>query len=205
MDADGLRAAVEAEYAADLDLLGGRELLVALSGGEPRPAALLAAAADSEYAARETFREWANSAADPTFRETFDAVAAQEDDHFRRVRAAMVDDADHGPERSGPMHAYLRGREEPIQQVAGGMVGRTLVSLRTHARLVDFFEAAEDPDRAALFRDLREETAACLDDGLAALDDRADGDDWAAAEAVAGYTIRLAADGLRDALRGLDR
>jgi hypothetical protein len=205
MDPDGLRAAVEAEHAADLDLLGSRELLVALSGGEPRSAALLAAAADSEYAARETFREWANATADPSLRETFDAVAEQEDNHLRRVRAAMAAAADHDPERSGPMHAYLRGREDPIQQVAGGMVGRTLVSLRTHARLIDFFEAAENRDHAALFEDLREETAACLDDGLATLDDHADDDDWAAAEAIAGYTIRLAADDLRDALRGLDR
>jgi hypothetical protein len=200
MDADGLRAALEAEHADALDLLGSRDLLVALSGGDPQPAALLAAAADSEYAARETFREWADGAADPTLRETFEAVAEQEADHLRRVRAAMADDTAHDPDRSGPMHAYLRGRENPIQQVAAGMVGRTLVSLRTHGRLIDFFDAADDRDCATLFRELRVETAACLDDGLAILDERADGDDWAAAEAVAGYTIRLAADDLRDAL-----
>jgi len=201
MDADGLRAAVEAEHADALDLLGSRELLVALSDGDPRPAALLAAAADSEYAARETFREWADGTVDPALRDVFEAVAEQEDDHFHRVRTAMGDDDVHDPERSGPMHAYLRGREDPIQQVAAGMVGRTLVSLRTHGRLIDFFDAVDGHDRAALFRDLRAETAACLDDGLAILDERADGDDWAAAEAVAGYTIRLAADDLRDALR----
>jgi hypothetical protein len=80
------------------------------------------------------------------------------------------------------------------------MVGRTLVSLRTHERLIAFFDD-DDRYRAALFRDLRDETAACLDDGLVTLDDRAEGDDWAAAEAVAGYTVRLAADDLRDALR----
>lgn len=200
MDADGLRAALEAEHADALDLLGSRDLLVALSGGDPHPAALLAAAADSEYAARQTFREWADAATDPALRETFEAVAEQEDDHFRRVRAAMADDTAHDPERSGPMHAYLRGREDPLQQVAAGMVGRTLVSLRTHGRLIDFFDAADGRDCATLFRELRAETATCLDDGLAILDERADGDDWAAAEAVAGYTIRLAADDLRDAL-----
>ena len=200
MDADGLRAAVEAEHADALSLLGSPELLVALSGDDdPDPAALLRAAADSEYAARETFREWAADAADPDLRETFAAVAEQEADHLRRVRAAMDDPSEGDAERAGPMHAYLRGREEPIQQVAAGMVGRTLVSLRTHERLLDFFAA--DPDRAALFRDLRDETAACLDDGLAVLDARAEGDDWAAAEATAGYTVRLAADDLRDALR----
>jgi hypothetical protein len=201
MDADGLRAAVEAEHADALSRLGSSALLVALGGGDadPDPATLLRAAADSEHAARETFREWADAAADPGLRETFAAVADREADHLRRVRAAMADPDDHDPERAGPMHAYLRGREDPIQQVAGGMVGRTLVSLRTHERLIDFFATAGDRDRVALFRDLHDETATCLDDGLATLDGRAEGDDWAAAEAVAGYTIRLAADDLQDA------
>jgi len=205
MDADALRAAVEAEHADALSLLGSPDLLVALSESDAAPdsGALLRAAADSEDAARETFRGWADAAPDHDLRETFAAVADQEAEHFRRVRAAMTDPGDHDSGRAGPMHAYLRGREDPIQQVAGGMVGRTLVSLRTHERLIDFFDGRGDRDRAALFRDLRDETAACLDDGLAALDERAEGDDWAAAEAVAGYTIRLAADDLRDALRDL--
>jgi hypothetical protein len=47
---------------------------------------------------------------------------------------------------------------------------------------------------------LRAETADCLDDGLEVLDARID-DDWDAAVAVAEYTVRLAADDLRDALR----
>jgi hypothetical protein len=203
MNADGLRAAVETDHADALALLGSPALLVALAGtDDPAPAALLGAAAASERAARETFRGWAADAADPALRETFAAVADQEADHHRRVRAAMADtDTDTDAGGAGPMHAYLRGREEPIQRIAAGMVGRTLVSLRTHERLIDFFTAGTaDPDRAALFRDLREETAACLDDGLATLDARAEGDDWAAAEAVAGYTVRLAADDLRDAL-----
>ena len=200
MDAAGLRSTLETDYAAALDRLGSRALLVALSDGDPRPSDLLAAAAASEYAARETFREWTDTAADDTLRDTFAAVATQEDDHFRRVRAAMDDPGDHRPSGSGPMHAYLRGREDPIHRVAGGMVGRTLVSLRTHGRLIDFFEG-RDADAARLFRELRAETADCLDDGLAVLDARASAADWEAALAVAGYTIRLAADDLADVSR----
>lgn len=199
MDADQLREAVVADHAAELDLLGSPDLLAALSGGAPRPDALLRAAADSEHAARETFRAWADDAADAALARTYESVATQEDDHYRRVRATMAGDVDPDPpEGAGPMHAYLRWRDDPIHRVAGGMVGRTLVSLRTHERLLDFFD--DDPERAALFRDLRDETADCLDDGLATLDARATADDWDAAEAVAGYTIRLAADDLRDAL-----
>jgi hypothetical protein len=200
MDAAELRETVVADHESDLALLGSPELLVGLSGGDPRPDALLRAAGTSEYAARETFRAWAGDAADPELARTYESVAAQEDDHYRRVRAAMDGDGAGDPSAgAGPMHAYLRGRDDPIHRVAGGMVGRTLVSLRTHDRLIDFF--AGDPERATLFHDLREETADCLDDGLATLDDRATADDWAAAEAVAGYTVRLAADDLRDALR----
>ncbi|WP_248896513.1 rubrerythrin family protein [Haloplanus halobius] len=202
MDADELRRTLEADYAEALDLLGSRDLLVALSDGDPDPDALLRAAADSEYAARETFREWADTAADSSRRDAFAAVAAQEDEHLNRIRAAMPTAADaHDAERSGPMHAYLRGREDPLHRVAGGMVGRTLVSRRTHERLVGFF----DGERAAMFRDLYAETTACLDDGLALLDEGATGDDWTEAEAVAGYTIRLAADDLRDALYDRER
>jgi len=199
MDVDELREAVVADHADDLALLGSSDLLVALSGGDPRPDALLRAALTSEYAARETFRAWADDAVDPALARTYEAVATQEDDHYRRVRAAIDGDVDPDPpEEAGPMHAYLRSRDDPIHRVAGGMVGRTLVSLRTHGRLIDCF--ADDPEREALFRDLRDETAGCLDDGLAALDARAPPDDWDAAAAVAGYTIRLAADDLRDAL-----
>ncbi|WP_338738019.1 rubrerythrin family protein [Haloplanus salilacus] len=199
MDADELRETVVADHADDLDLLGSSDLLIALSGGDPRPNALLRAAANSEYAARETFRAWADDATDTTLARTYDAVATQEDDHYRRVRTAIDGDTDPDPpEGAGPMHAYLRSRNEPIHRVAGGMIGRTLVSLRTHDRLIDFF--ADDPERAALFDDLREETADCLDDGLAILDARATADDWDDAAAVAGYTVRLAADDLRDAL-----
>ncbi|QGX96518.1 rubrerythrin family protein [Haloplanus rallus] len=200
MNAADLRAEIEAEYAAALDLLGSRDLLVALSDGEPDPAALLCAAADSEDAARETFREWVEKAADETLRETYAAVVAQEADHLRRVRAvADLDDGD-GADGAGPMHAYLRGREEPIHRVAGGMVGRTLVSLRTHGCLIDFFEG-RDAEAERLFRELRAETAECLEDGLDTLDTRATGEDWEEALAVAGYTVRLAADDLRDARR----
>ncbi|GAB6862617.1 rubrerythrin family protein [Haloplanus litoreus] len=200
MDAADLRTSLETDYAVALARLGSRDLLVALSGGDPRPSALLCAAADSEYAARETFREWADTTADDALRDAFAAVAAQEDDHFHRVRAVMDAPDDHRPTGSGPMHAYLRGREDPIHRVAGGMVGRTLVSLRTHGRLIDFFDG-RDADAERLFRELRAETADCLDDGLATLDARASAEDWEAALAVAGYTIRLAADDLADALR----
>jgi len=107
-------------------------------------------------------------------------------------------------EPPGPMHAYLRGRDATVERIAGGMVGRPLVTLRTHERLVSFFTARGDDRRAGLFRDLRAETAAVLDDGISLLETRCASDSaWETARLVATYTIRLAGDDTADALRGL--
>jgi hypothetical protein len=197
MDATALRETVERDHAAALDRLGARDLLVALDGESPTREGLLSAVADSEYAARETFREWADTAAEGDLRETFEAVVEQEDRHLRRVRAVMATSWSR-PGGPGPMHAYLRGREESVQRVAGGMVGRTLVSLRTHGCLIAYFDGRDD-EVTHLLSELRAETADCLAEGLAALDARAAGPDWDDATAVAGYTVRLAADDLDDA------
>jgi hypothetical protein len=204
MDAVTLRREVESECADALDRLGSPDLVVALSGGSPDPGALLRAAADSEHAARRTFRGWLASGNDPpddVLRDRYRAVAEQEADHLRRVRARI--DGSYEPSDGGPMHAYLRARDHPIDRVAGGLVGRTLVSLRTHGRLISFFED-HDTTTAALFRSLYGETADCLNDGLAILDRRCAGDGWERAERVAGYVIRLAADDLADALAAVE-
>jgi len=207
--AAGLRDRLESEYAAELELLGSTRFLTAASGGEPTATALLDAAAESEHAARETFSEWAAEAADTAdadARAAFEAVVDQESEHRSRV-AAELDGwtPDSGP--PGPMHAYLRGRSTTIERVAGGMVGRPLASLRTHARLVDFFErreTAESDRRAALFSDLRAETEGTLEDGVELLAARCRTEaDWETAVLVAGYTIRLARDDTADALRSL--
>ncbi|WP_049985426.1 hypothetical protein [Halobellus rufus] len=201
-----LRDRLESTYADELALLGSRRFLTAAAGGEPTAPALLDAAAESEHAARETFTEWAADAADHEARAAFESVVQQETEHRSRV-AAELDEwtPEEGP--PGPMHAYLRGRETTIERVAGGMVGRPLASLRTHARLVEFFERRETASaerRAALFADLRAETAGTLEDGLTVLAARCETDaDWNTAELVAGYTIRLAYDDTADALRSL--
>ncbi|MFB6160681.1 MAG: rubrerythrin family protein [Haloferacaceae archaeon] len=203
MDAAEFREAVAAEKRPQLDRLGSETLLVALSGGEPSPPAVLRAAAHSEYAARETFRAWADDEDRPDARAAFAATAEREADHYERVRAEIDDDG-FDPADGGPMHAYLRGRTATLDRVAAGTVGRGLVSLRTHAQVVDFFASRGEERRAALFRDLRAETEAALDDGLALLGDVAtDADDWARARAVAGYTVQLAYDDYADALSGL--
>jgi hypothetical protein len=216
MDGAELRTRIEADESASLTRLGSTAFLRAIAGGEPTASALVDAAAESEHAAHETFSAWAADEDDPEARAAFAADAGQGADHRGRV-AAELDGWTPTPDAPGPMHAYLRGRETTIERIAGGMVGRPLVTLRTHERLVSFFERENESDcarggggdnrasrRAALFSDLRAETAAVLDDGLDLLEERcATGDEWETARLVAAYAIRLAADDAADALRAL--
>ncbi|MFD1684977.1 rubrerythrin family protein [Halobellus litoreus] len=203
---EDLRTTLESERSEELALLGSERFRTAAAGGEPTARALLVAAAESEAAARATFAEWVTDEGDPGARTAFESVVDQETEHRERV-AAELDEWTPEDGAPGPMHAYLRGREATVERVAGGMVGRPLVSLRTHAQLIEFFERRETDAadrRAALFRDLRAETAGTLDDGLTLLAERCESETaWETAELVAGYTIRLAHDDTADALRSL--
>ncbi|WP_152041018.1 rubrerythrin family protein [Salinigranum salinum] len=199
MDGDTFRETVEESNRTELDRLGSSKLLIALTGARIERERVLEVAAHSEHAARETFRTWAADESDDAARTAFEVVAEQEETHLERVLAALdreVDLAD-----GGPMHAYLRGREETVERVASGMVGRPLVSLRTHNQLIGFFVNEADESGADLFRDLKRETAAVIDDGCALLDDLCESDDdWERARMVAEYVIQVAYDDYADSL-----
>ncbi|MFB6124117.1 MAG: rubrerythrin family protein [Haloferacaceae archaeon] len=198
MDGPTFRDALVEAKAEELARLESPDLVDALTDGERDAPSVLRAAAHSERAARETFRAWADDETDTDARDAFVAVAEQEADHFRRVRAAF--DGAFDPADAGPMHTYLRGREDTVERVAGGMVARPAVSLRTHARLIAFFEGRDETARAGLFRDLRAETAAVVDDGLTLLDERCTDADWERARMVGEYVVQVAYDDFADAL-----
>lgn len=207
MDAAELRERIEAEKGTELDRLGSNKLLIALTGADLDGTSVLRAAAASERAARETFGAWADDEDDGAVSEAFRAVADQETEHFERVReslAALDEEADDDAAGPGPMHAYLRGREGAVERAAAGMVGRSLVSLRTHAQVIGFFVNEADEGRADLFRDLRAETKETLERGLALLDERCETDeDWERARMVAEYVVQVAYDDYADALTGM--
>ena len=176
--------------------------MLALTDADLTRDRVLRAAADSEHAARETFRLWADDEDDPGARDAFETVADQEDRHLQRVLGAL--DSSYDPADGGPLHTYLRGREDTIERVATGMVARPLVSLRTHRQVISFFINEAEEATADLFRELREETGAVVDDGVALLDERCEGDEeWDRAQMVAEYTIQVAYDDYADALAGL--
>jgi hypothetical protein len=202
MDATAFRESVETAKATELDRLGSSKLLIALTDADLSETAVLRAAAFSEYLARETFERWAADESDAAASGVFADVAAQEADHYERVVDALGEPVE--PDAVGPMHAYLRDREDTVERAAAGLVGRGLVSLRTHLQVVSFFVNEADAGTADLFRDLRSETEDSLSAGLDLLESVCEDDaDWERAQAVAEYVVQLAYDDYADSLTEL--
>ncbi|WP_248515197.1 ferritin family protein [Salinarchaeum laminariae] len=201
MDGEAFREQVTDEMATELDRLGSEKLLIALTDADLEEETVLEAAATSEHAARTTFEQWAESADDEQAREVFADVAEQETDHYERVAAHLPDGFE--PADGGPLHAHLRQQDDSIARAAG-LVGRGLVSDRTHLQVISFFVNEGDTELSDLFRDLRSETADSLEAGLDLLDAFCEEDaDWEAAAGVAEYTIQIAYDDYADALAGM--
>ena len=202
MDAPDLQAAVETAKATELDRLGSSKLLIALTDAELDRKSVLRAAATSELAARDTFTAWAADEDDAAAADLFSDIAAQEQRHYERVADLLGEDVE--PPDSGPMHGYLRDRGGAIERLAGGLLGRTLVSDRTHMQVISFFVNEADETAANAFRDLRTETTEAQAQGLELLDSICEADeDWKTAEAVANYVIQLAYDDYTDVLVGM--
>lgn len=238
MDVDPatFRARVEDEVADELDDLDSPRLLDALTGGEPTREALLAVAANSEHAARQTFEQW-RADADERTRAAFDDLVAQERRHYDLVvgllgehdpvggvsgsdasgvpangaggdssgRSSGGGSADERSESTGgPLHAYLRSRDDPVERVGAGLVGRPLYTLRAHRQLLGFFEG-RDPEAADVVERLRADTASVVDRGCDLLAALCEGEvDRERARMTAAYAVTVAHDDYRDGLAALD-
>jgi len=202
MDGRALRDGVEADKESQLDRLGSSKYLIALTDANLDEDTVLEAVAVSESLARETFEGYVAAETEPDAREAFETVAEQESEHYDRVCERLG--ARPEPDHAGAVHGYLREREDAVARVAGGLVGRPLVSLRAHTQVVSFYVNEADRAGAELFRDLKDETAAELDRGVDALDAVCESDeDWERARATAEYTIQLAYDEYADSLETL--
>ena len=210
MDGETCRETVESAKATELERLGSNKLLIALTDATLEPEAVLRAAADSEHAAYTTFSGWVEADGEDEVdgeaaAELFAWLAERERDHRERVLDSLsAMGEDHEPADGGTMHEYLRAREDAVERIAAGTVGRGLVSDRTHLQIVSFFINEGDEARANLFRDLRTDTEAELERGLALLDESCETDeDWERARMVAEYVVQIAYDDYADTLTGL--
>jgi len=214
MDADSFPDAVKAAKATELDRLGSQQSLVALTDADLDAEAVLRAAAHSEWTARETFVEWAETESDDGARETFADLADREASHHERVVSELADEndadgqdvsaSDRAPEGPiDPMHERLRDIDDTVERAAG-LVGRSLVADRTLLQVVNFFVNEADERRADLFRELREDTRKSASTGAELLDHHCENEtDRERARAVAESVVQVAYDDYAETLDGM--
>ncbi|MCO8242688.1 MULTISPECIES: rubrerythrin family protein [unclassified Haladaptatus] len=200
MNSEEFLDAVRKENETALSRLGSSKSLYAATGGEMEPDEVFDAAADSEYAAAQTFGGWADDEGDEDASELFAGIAEVENGHYERV-SGKVDD--HEPNETPALHEYLRGLDDTIERL-GGFVGRTLASEKSKKQLTGFFTGKADPKTAQLFRDLNGDLDEQLNDTLTLLDERCDSDeDWETAKEAAKDAITAAYDEYTESLESM--
>ena len=205
MNADEFLDLVRDDNETALSRLGSSKSLYAETEGEMEPETVFRAAADAEYAASETFGQWANDAAAEEVRETFADFADQERDHYEQVLGKLDGETvdDHDPSEVPAIHEYLRGLEDDPARV-GGFLGRTLASEKSKEQMVGFFVGQADPQTAQLFRDLGEDLDGQLERGTELLAEVCESDDdWDAALEAATGAIQAAYDEYTETLEGM--
>ncbi|UPV75961.1 rubrerythrin family protein [Halorussus limi] len=185
-----------------LSRLGSSKSLYAETEGEMEPETVFRAAAEAEYAASETFQQWADDGnAAEAVRETFADFAEQERDHYEQVVGKL--DGDHEPSEVPAIHEYLRGLDGDAARV-GGFLGRTLASEKSKEQMVGFFVGQADPQTAQLFRDLGDDLDGQLERGRELLESVCESDeDWDAALEAAAGAIQAAYEEYTETLEGM--
>jgi hypothetical protein len=171
-----------------LSRLGSSKALYALTDGEMEGDAVLTAAADGAHAAAETLEEWVDESAADAFGE----AAAAERDHYETL-AGNLDG--HDPSGTPAVQVYLRGLDDDVERVAGGLVGAALAEKKRATQMSGFFTGEADPQTASLFRGYGSDLEDRWSEGLDALDDLCESDeDWDRAVEAATETVQAAYD-----------
>lgn len=188
MDAAELIERLRADNQTELSRLGSSKLLYAQTGGDLKPPAVLAAAADRTYHAAELVDGWQGSG-DDELDSAFERVA----ETVRAHHATIVEEVsayEPGPEPA--ILAALADLEGPVER-AGGLLAWTLVADREMGQRTGFFTGQADPTTASTFREIRSDYDDLRDALAAALDAHCgSAAEWAAAEAGASAAIEAA-------------
>lgn len=201
MNADELLESVRESVTTELSRLGSSKALYAATGGDMETDDVLRAAADAEHAAAETFDAWAADEPNDQARETFEATAEEEYDHFDRV-CEDLDDYEPSEEPSA-LASYLRDLDGTVER-AGGLLGRVIVTDESKAQFVGYFVGGADQSAASLFRELREDLDGQEARALDLLDTVCEDDaDWETAEDAAIGAVETAYDAYVEQLESL--
>lgn len=180
MNAADLLERVRDDNETALSRLGSSKAIYAITGGEMETDAVLESMADRAAASAEVFEAWADDGEPGA--EVFAAAADEQREQADRIAG----EAGHDPTpASNALHEHLRGLDDPAERAAG-LVAWALVADRTLSQAVGFFVGNAAPGSANLFRDLRSETEARLDDALDLLDALGPEDPDAARTAASG-------------------
>ncbi|QLG50015.1 rubrerythrin family protein [Natrinema halophilum] len=198
-DPDTFVETVSEENQTALSRLGSSKSLYADTGGDIDTEPVLEATADAEYAAWQTFLEWADDEATDEVRAAFKTTAEEEQDHYETVDEKLSDD-EYEPTDVPTLHEYLRDREETIERV-GAFVGRNLASKRSKDQVVGYFVGDADPQTASLFRGFGDDLEDQLERAKELLETVCESDeDWDRAEKAATGAIQAAYDEYVDTL-----
>jgi hypothetical protein len=201
-DPDTVVEAITEDNQTALSRLGSSKSLYADTGGDIDTEPVLEATADAEYAAWQTFLEWADDEADDEARAAFETTAEEERDHYETVDGKLADD-EYEPDEVPNLHEYLRDRDETVERV-GAFVGRILASQRSKSQVVGYFVGDADPQTASLFRDFGEDLDEQLERAKDLLEDVCETDeDWERAEEAATGAIQAAYDEYVETLEGM--
>ena len=205
MTADDLIDAVSDDQQTELSRLGSSKTLYADTRGEMEPAAIHAAAAARDAAARETFETWEAAESDDDAAELFAVAGSDAGDR-------SADAASEASERLGDtepadrdfsMHDALADLETTVERL-GGLVGWTLVDKKVKEQLTGFFTGQADPQTASTYRSAGSEVEVLREDAAELLEETCDGDeDWDAAEGAAIDVVAAAYDDYVETLEEL--
>ncbi|AHF98387.1 hypothetical protein HALLA_05330 [Halostagnicola larsenii XH-48] len=188
-DAETVLDRVRESNQTALSRLGSSKSLYASTDGDIDTEPVLEATADAEYAAWQTFDEWAGDESNEQAREAFETTADEERSHYETVSERLDE---YEPDDVPALHEYLRGLESTVPRV-GAFAGRILASKRSKEQVVGFFVGNADPQSAQLFRDFGDD----LDDQLERVSDLLEAvcdsdDEWERAEEAATEAIEAA-------------
>ncbi|QCS44111.1 rubrerythrin family protein [Natrinema versiforme] len=200
-DSDTFVETVSEDNQTALSRLGSSKSLYADTSGEIDTEPVLEATADAEYAAWQTFLEWADDEAVDEAREAFEATADEEQDHYETVDGKLDDEYE--PTDTPQLHEFLREQEDTVSR-AGALVGRILASQRSKEQVVGYFVGDADPQTASLFRGFGEDLDDQLERATALLETVCESDeDWERAREAATGAIQAAYDEYVETLEGM--
>lgn len=201
MDAATFRDELAGSMETELNRLGSQKLLIALTDARLDGDTVLAAAATDLKSAAETYEVWAGTESNGAAHDTFTDIADRLVDRYESIFTRLDD-----YEPPGPLlvDLELRSYGDTTERVAGGLVARSLVAIRTYTQVVSFFINEADRELTDFFREVKESHEADVASGTTLLEETCTTEDeWERARVTAEGVIRLVYDEYVETLDGM--